>query len=193
MFADFGFEVEDAAVASLADAGGEEGAEGGVEGAGGVAVTGDIPDEAVELEVFVEEVGEVVGGGGGGEAGVLIAEEVGGFVGEVEGGPADDFGFEDAAELADGEEFGGGEVDGGVAAIGAAGEEAAAFEVLEGFADGDGGDAEADGEFPFDEAVAGGVGSGDDIAFEDLGDAVAVGEDGRLGPDGGHHGRTLLS
>jgi hypothetical protein len=175
MFADFGFEANDATFAGLVHAAGEEGADGGLEGAGGVAVAGEFPDEAVELEVFVEEVGEVVAGGGEGEAGVLIAEEGGPFVGQAEGGPADDFRFEDAAKLADGVEFFEGEIDDGVAAVDAAGNEAAPFEVLERLADRDGTDAEADGEITFDEAGAGDVEAGDDLAFESGGDLVAEG------------------
>jgi hypothetical protein len=179
VFTDFGFETDDAAFAGLVHAAGEEGADGGLEGAGGVAVAGEFPDEAVELEVLVEEVGEIVVGGGGGEARVLCTEEGGVFVGEAEGSPADDFGFEDAAKLADGVEFFEGEVDDGVAAVDAAGDETTSFEILERFANGDGTDTESDGEIAFDEAGAGGMETGDDLAFEGGGDLVA--ERGGLG------------
>jgi hypothetical protein len=179
VFADFGFEADDAAFASLVHAAGKEGADCGLEGAGGVAVAREFPDESVELEVLVEEIGEVVAGGGGGEAGVLCAEEGGVFVGEAEGGPADDFGFEDAAKLADGVELLEGEINDRIAAVDAAGDEAAPFEILERFSDRDGTDAEADGEITFDEAGAGDVEAGDDLAFEGGGDLVA--ERGGLG------------
>lgn len=175
MLADFGFEANDATFAGLVHTAGEEGTDGGLEGAGGVAIAGEFPDETVELEVFVEEVGEVVAGGGGGEAVVLFAEEGGTFVREAQGGPADDFRLEDTAKLADGVEFFEGEIDDGVAAVDAAGDEASPFKILQCLPDGDGADAETDGEIAFHEAGAWGMEAGDDLAFESGGDLVAEG------------------